>query len=122
MAILSTETWSRIKTIAGALAAVGGLCYSMLLYAESKIDDKIKQESNNTSIVINKGLTSIQRQLLTMEERLIRSDIKELLRGKNFSELTSEEIAMWEELKSEQELIKIQKRDLDKLIKNKDPK
>ena len=116
MCILKSETWGRVKTITGAIAAVAGLCWSAIVYAEGIIDEKILLQNNKTTIVLNDGFKSIQRQLLTVEERLIRSEIKDLLNGKNLSELNSEEFVIWEELKSDQELIKNAKRELDRLI------
>lgn len=128
MPLLSTEKWKRIGTIATAIAALGGIVWSTVVFANDfiketakeeiknsvpeLIDIKIEEHSVETVEKISEGINSMQLQMYSMQERLVKSDIRSLTQGKSVQELTAEEKSQYEYLLNEQKIIQEEKRKL----------
>lgn len=126
MALLSTEKWKRIGTIASALVALGTVVWSTIVFASNQIDkkieiqtapiieEKIDEHADETVKQISKGLNAVQLQMLFLQERLVKSDIRDLTQNKTMDELTASEKSEFEYLLQEQKIIQEQKQKIKK--------
>lgn len=134
MFLISTDKWKKIGTVATAIAAIGGIIWSTMVFANDYIkeatkdeikdsvpkliDKKIEKHSEQTVEKISDGINSMQMQMFSMQERLVKSDIRSLTQGKSVQELTAEEQSQYEYLLNEQKIIQEEK---NKLLKKQKP-